>query len=124
MTIAPCEVVTQVSLVVLGAIIGAAATGGVQLRVARKQRLLQRKVAARAILGDLYVTEQMLELVLRRRRWPDRLDIGAPLDTWREFRDAEDWPAAGLRGMVAGGIASILNTGPVVSVRSKGHASK
>lgn len=45
-------------------------------------------VAARTILGDLYVTEAMLDVILARGRWPDRLDLDAPLSTWREFRAA------------------------------------
>lgn len=73
-------------LVVIGAVIGAAATGGVQAWDALRNRQLQRMVAARVILGDLFITEAMLELVLKYETWPDRLDLDAPINTWRQFR--------------------------------------
>jgi hypothetical protein len=76
----------EVVLVVLGAVIGAAATGGVQAWDASRIRRIQRMVAARVILGDLYITEAMLELVLKYEAWPDRLDLDAPINTWRQFR--------------------------------------
>ena len=76
----------EIVLVVIGAVIGAAATGGVQAWDAWRTRRLRRMVAARVILGDLFVTEQMLELVLERKAWPDRVDLDAPIDTWRQFR--------------------------------------
>lgn len=71
---------------VAGAIVGAAATGGVQAWDAWQRRRLQRMVAARVVLGDLYITEAMLEIVLKQGAWPDRLDLGPPISTWREFR--------------------------------------
>jgi hypothetical protein len=65
----------EIVLIVIGAVIGAAATGGVQAWDAWRTRRLRRMVAARVILGDLFVTEQMLELVLERKAWPDRVDL-------------------------------------------------
>jgi hypothetical protein len=65
----------EVVLIVLGAFVGALSTGGVQAWDAWRQQRLRRKVAARIILGDLYVSEAMFELVLQHDRWPDRLDI-------------------------------------------------
>jgi hypothetical protein len=76
----------EVVLVVAGAIVGAAAAGGVQAWDAWKRRRLQRMVAARVVLGDLYITEAMLEIVLKHGAWPDRLDLGPPISTWLEFR--------------------------------------
>lgn len=68
-------------------VIGAAATGGVQACWdAWRQRRLRRTVAARVILGDLYIVEAMLEVILKRRALPDRLDLDPPLETWRQFR--------------------------------------
>jgi hypothetical protein len=50
------------------------------------------------ILGDLYVTDEMVRVVLKVGRWPDRADLDAPLTTWRESRedfaaqvDAVEW---------------------------------
>lgn len=76
----------QVGLIVLGAVLGAVATGGVQALNAAKQRRLDRRVAARAILGDLYRTEGLLLGVLEYGQWPVAFDSQRPLDTWREFR--------------------------------------
>jgi len=76
----------EVVLIVLGAVIGAAATGGVQTWDAWRTRRLHRMVAARVIQGDLYITEAMLEIVLRSKRWPDRLDLDPPISTWRQYR--------------------------------------
>jgi hypothetical protein len=73
-------------LIVLGAVIGAAATGGVQAWDAWRNRRLRRMVAARVIQGDLYITEAMLEIVLKHKAWPDRLDLDPPISTWRQFR--------------------------------------
>lgn len=76
----------EAALIVLGAVIGAAATGGVQAWDAWRGRRLRRLVAARVIQGDLYITEAMLEIVLERKAWPDRLDLDPPITTWRQFR--------------------------------------
>jgi hypothetical protein len=76
----------QFGLIVLGAVFGAAATGGAQAWMAAKQRRLDRKVAARAILGDLFRTEGLLLGVLEYEQWPMAFDSQRPLDTWREFR--------------------------------------
>ena len=75
-----------IGLIILGGVIGAAATGGVQVWIGKKQRLLDRKVAARVILGDLYLTEGLLQGVIEYRQWPLVLDISRPIETWREFR--------------------------------------
>lgn len=73
-------------LVLLGAVFGAASTGGIQAWDAWRRRRLRRMVSARVIQGDLYIAEAMLEIVLRRKAWPDRLDLEPPIMTWREFR--------------------------------------
>lgn len=76
----------EIGLIVLGAVIGAAATGGVQSWDAWRTRRLHRMVAARVIQGDLYISEAMLEIVLESKRWPDRLDLDSPRSTWRQHR--------------------------------------
>ena len=78
----------EVLLVVLGAFVGAVATGGVTAWDAWRQRRVRRRVAARLILGDLYVVEAAVELTLEQHRWPDRLDLESPLQTWRDAREA------------------------------------
>jgi hypothetical protein len=76
----------SVGLVVLGAVIGAAATGGIQAWTGARQRRRERKVAARAILGDLFLTEGFLRGVLNYGQWPVAFDGDRPLVTWKEFR--------------------------------------
>jgi hypothetical protein len=82
--------VSDVLLALLAALFGAIAAGGIDTVVSWRQRTLQRKVAARLILGDLYVLEAAIDVVLERRQWPDpgRFDFGAPVQTWRENREA------------------------------------
>jgi hypothetical protein len=76
----------EVVLIVIGAVIGAAATGGVTAWDARRERRLRRTIAARVVLGDLFITEAMLEIVLKYQAWPDRVDLAPAIATWREFR--------------------------------------
>jgi hypothetical protein len=76
----------QLGLIVLGAVFGAAATGGVQAWIAARQRRLDRMVAARAILGDLFRTEGLLLGILEYEQWPMAFDSQRPLETWQEFR--------------------------------------
>jgi hypothetical protein len=78
--------VGSVGLVILGAVIGAAATGGIQTWIASRQRRLDRKIAARAILGDLFMTEGLIRGVLEHQQWPMAFDGARPLETWKEFR--------------------------------------
>jgi hypothetical protein len=73
-------------LVVLGAIVGAVATGGVGIYEARRGRRERRRVAARVVMGDLNVLDEGLAIVLERDSWPDRLDLPAIVETWREVR--------------------------------------
>lgn len=78
----------DVGLILVGAFGGAVATGAATVLVNWRARQNARRVAARLILGDLYVLEAMTELVAEWERWPDRLDLDASLDTWREARGA------------------------------------
>ncbi len=74
-------------LVVLGALVGALSTGGVAAWDAWRQRQERRRVAARVILGDLYVLGDGLKVIMKVGRWPDRLDLQAMIDTWRGVRE-------------------------------------
>jgi hypothetical protein len=78
--------VESVALIILGGVIGAAATGGIQTWIASRQKRLDRKVAARAILGDLFMTESLIRGVLEYRQWPMAFDGSRPLETWKEIR--------------------------------------
>jgi hypothetical protein len=87
------------ALVVFGAIVGALATGGVSFYGEWRDRRLSRKVAARLILGDLYLAEGGAEVVLQADRWAN-IEWGDPIETWRESRepfaasvDAWEWTA-------------------------------
>jgi hypothetical protein len=74
------------ALVVFGAIVGALATGGVSFYATWRDRRLQRKVAARLILGDLYLAEGGADAVLRVGHWAN-IEWGDPIETWRESRE-------------------------------------
>jgi len=84
--------VTEAALIVLGSIVGAVATGGVSAWDAWRRRTAERRVAARLILGDLYVLEEACRIVLESGIWPDRVDIAEEFTridaTWREQRAA------------------------------------
>ena len=75
-------------LLLVGAAAGAFGAGSVNSVDAWRQRRLNRRVAARLILGDLYVLEAGLELIETKRLWPHRLDLATPVMTWRENRQA------------------------------------
>jgi hypothetical protein len=80
--------VEEVALIVLGAIVGALSTGGVAAWESWREREVRRRVAARLILGDLYVIEAASKMIIKSQRWPDRFDLDPALDTWRESRPA------------------------------------
>ncbi len=48
----------------------------------------RRQVAARTIYGDLLVLDEAIGVVLGAGQWPDWFNRTAPVDTWREVRDA------------------------------------
>jgi hypothetical protein len=77
---------SAVALIGLGALIGALATGGVQFLAGRRQRKLDRKVAARVILGDLFLAQGLAEGVLEWGRWPEGFESSRPLETWHQVR--------------------------------------
>jgi hypothetical protein len=86
-------------LVVFGAIVGALSTGGTSLFADLRDQRLKRKVAARLILGDLYLAEGGADEVLRIGCWAN-IEWGDPIETWREARepfaasvDAWEWTA-------------------------------
>ncbi|HEY4809626.1 MAG TPA: hypothetical protein VIH71_01085 [Solirubrobacteraceae bacterium] len=86
-------------LVVFGAIVGALSTGGASWYAELRDRRLKRKVAARLILGDLYLAEGGADEVLRVGSWAN-IEWGDPIETWRESRepfaasvDAWEWTA-------------------------------
>lgn len=106
----------EFGLVILGAVVGAFATGGVAFWDAGRERRQRRRVAARLILGDLYVLEAGVEIILTNGRWPDRsFDLQAVLETWRENRGAF---AGGVKAwewaLVDGLFSNIHRTAPMV----------
>ena len=76
----------------LGAIVGAAATGGATAWEIRARRKTGVRVAARLILGDLYVIEGLVDTVLKNQVWPDRIDARELVQrmsaTWTMQREA------------------------------------
>jgi hypothetical protein len=108
------EAMSDVALAIIAALVGAASTGATDVVVDWRLRLVQRKVAARLILGDLYVLDGAIELVFERKQWPDRFDFAAPVETWRETRDRF---AAEVKGwewaVVDGAYSNLARTAPM-----------
>lgn len=77
----------QIALIVLGAVVGALSTGGVSFYAQWRDRRLSRKVAARLILGDLYLAQGGADTVLGVGHWAN-IEWGDPIETWRESREA------------------------------------
>jgi len=75
-------------LVVLGAIVGALATGGVSFYAEIRRQRVARKVAARLIHGELSRVEAIASILLRRGAWDRPFDWGIPLRTWHANREA------------------------------------
>jgi len=80
--------VEDFALLVAGAVIGALASGGVKALVEYTDRKRSRKVAARAILGDLVLVEGLVQGVREHGDWPVVFDSERPLAAWSEFRGA------------------------------------
>jgi hypothetical protein len=99
----------QLALIVLGAVVGALSTGGATAWDAWRQRRERRRVAARVVLGDLYVLEGALDVILEARRWPDRLDLQAMVETWRGVREAFASGVAAWEWAVVDGVFSNLH---------------
>lgn len=99
----------HIGLIVIGAVIGAGATGGVQALITAKQRRLDRRVAARAILGDLYRTEGLLLGVLEYEQWPVAFDSQRPLETWTEFRGPFAAAVSGIEWLAVDEIFGLLH---------------
>ncbi|HTA35549.1 MAG TPA: hypothetical protein VK761_02440, partial [Solirubrobacteraceae bacterium] len=78
----------QFGLVVLGAIVGALSTGGVSFYTDYRRRHNERKVAARVILGDLYIVDLIGTRTTERGRWPENYEWSIPLETWHFAREA------------------------------------
>ncbi|MEA2494904.1 MAG: hypothetical protein QOJ29_2815 [Thermoleophilaceae bacterium] len=96
-------------LLVLGAVVGALATGGVAAWGSRRQRCERRRVAARVILGDLYVLKAGLEVILEAGRWPDGIDLQAMIETWRGMREALASGVAACEWALVHGVFSTLH---------------
>ena len=84
----------------IGIVAGAVATGAVQTWHRSRDRKLASKVAARLILGDLYVAEHAIGRIVEGGRWPMRNmpTFQRELETWGTHRqalaagvDATDW---------------------------------
>lgn len=60
---------------------------GVELHrlLGNRPHFLEREGAARAIFGDLFLVEALLQEMLTRREWSSHLYPNRPLDTWRDF---------------------------------------
>jgi hypothetical protein len=92
--------VEELLAALIGIVAGAVATGGVQTWHKARDRKLAARVAARLILGDLYIAEHTVGRIVEGGHWPDRNmpTFESELDVWVENRqafaaavDATDW---------------------------------
>jgi hypothetical protein len=70
----------------VGVIVGGLITATVGGYFGWLDRRRDRRVAARIFYGDIAVVEAICKQVVGRRRWPDLVDLGPAIATWREFR--------------------------------------
>ncbi len=69
------------------ALLGALAAGLIQVLLALWERSTRSRVAARVVLGDIYVAEKAFELVIERKEWWTRSpDFDRAAATWAEHR--------------------------------------
>jgi hypothetical protein len=72
----------DVILVLIGAIVAGA--GRILLdQVDKKQK---QRVAARVLLGDIVVAEEVFNLAIERKEWSPLTEFGPTLEAWREYR--------------------------------------
>src|SRR6185295_11080969 len=72
----------DVILVLIGAIV--AGVGRILWdQVDKKQK---QRVAARVILGDIAVSEEVFKLLIEREEWSPLTEFGPTLEAWREYR--------------------------------------
>jgi hypothetical protein len=74
------------AFVLLGAVVGALATGGVGYYSDLRTRAIARKAAARAIYHDLIVMRLMAKMYVDAGAWLGSYDWDAYRDTWKEMR--------------------------------------
>jgi hypothetical protein len=77
--------VSDAVLLLLGAIFGALAAGGVEIGLKVWDRRTRRRVAARSILGDIAVAEAAFRLLVERREW-FRHNFDPALAAWERVR--------------------------------------
>jgi hypothetical protein len=68
------------------ALLGALITGLFQVMMWSSDRAARRRIAARSVIGDIYVTEAAFKLLLERDEWFS-FDFGPMLGTWVDHRD-------------------------------------
>ncbi len=78
----------QIGLIVLGAVVAALATGGVRFYGEYRSELLSRKVAARVLLGDLYIVEALADTCADRKGGWNHVDWKTPVESWEGSREA------------------------------------
>lgn len=92
--------VSELLAALIGIVAGAIATGAVQTWHRSRDRKLASKVAARLILGDLYLAEHNVVRLLEAGKWPEQNmpTFERELETWETNRqalaaevDATDW---------------------------------
>jgi hypothetical protein len=98
--------VSDLLLALTGIVVGALATGGLQILQAWRDRRLRARVAARLLTGELYVARVNLGRIAEEGRWPDKaaLDFSPLVEVWTAHREAF---AAGVDGVEWMNVASV-----------------
>lgn len=91
----------KVLIAVVGVLVGALATGGLQVAMRFWELRLAARVAARIVQGDAYVAGAAFQLLDESKEW-FRLDFDPALRTWAEHRtdlaailSSPDWARVG-----------------------------
>jgi hypothetical protein len=73
----------------IGVVAGGLVTGAVELFQTWKDRQVKRRVAARLIAGDLMTAQQLVKLIVEKKRWPtSTVSFDAEYETWVAQREA------------------------------------
>jgi hypothetical protein len=110
---------SEVVVALIGVAAGALANGGVDTWAAWRDRVRRREVAARTIDGDLLVLDEGIRVVLEAGKWPDWFNWTAPVDAWREVREAFVGEIAAWQWALVDGVYSNLAR---VAPRARGGA--
>jgi hypothetical protein len=119
--------VSDVIVALAGVVAGALANGGIQTVQYAQDRKRAAKVAARLILGDLYIAEHGAANMIKHGYWPPMgLDFDRELGTWNANReafaaatDATDWTTVAVAYQDLEDLPAVATPGQPFTTREK-----